>query len=243
MQRSALKLLRYGGKKLAYASTSINANSSRSHCIFLVDVLKYFPDGVIKRHSYKFCDLTGSEKVDKIGNFGSRLKEAQRINTSLMILGRCLEAANNTNDSKRKHIPFRDSKLMMLLQAALQGSEKLTILVNVKALDKYYEENANVLNFALIAKNIIFKSSVVNHLHEKNGKNICKNFKEEQESLRDDFLDTFHTVFVETEEEKQKLLQIQLQCQAQAYETMLASLTRKYKAEIENLEEGLERRN
>uniref|UniRef100_A0A1B0BLR2 Kinesin motor domain-containing protein n=1 Tax=Glossina palpalis gambiensis TaxID=67801 RepID=A0A1B0BLR2_9MUSC len=82
----ALKLLRYGQKKLTYASTLINANSSRSHCIFLLDILKYYTS-VIKRISYKFCDLAGSERLDKTGNVGSRLKEAQRINTSLMVLG------------------------------------------------------------------------------------------------------------------------------------------------------------
>lgn len=165
----ALKLLRSGLQKVTYASTSINANSSRSHCVFFVDVLKYFENGVYTETSYKFCDLAGSERLDKTGNIGSRLKEAQRINASLMVLGRCLDAANNStfpgsttlSSIKKERIPFRESKLTMILQAALQGREKLTMIVNVTPTEKYYEENMNVLNFASIARNIIFKAPVL----------------------------------------------------------------------------------
>lgn len=157
----ALRLLRSGLQKLTYASTSINANSSRSHCIFFVDVLKYFRSGVITETSFKFCDLAGSERLDKTGNMGSRLKEAQRINTSLMVLGRCLDAANSVSAGKSERIPFRESKLTMILQAALLGREKLAMIVNVTPTDKYYEENLNVLSFSSIARNIIFKAPAV----------------------------------------------------------------------------------
>ncbi|XP_005186441.2 kinesin-like protein subito [Musca domestica] len=156
----ALRLLRWGLQKLTYASTSINANSSRSHCIFFVDVLKYYRSGVITETSFKFCDLAGSERLDKTGNMGSRLKEAQRINTSLMVLGRCLDAANSVSAGGKDRIPFRESKLTMLLQAALLGKEKMAMIVNVTPTDKYYEENLNVLSFAAIAKNILFKAPV-----------------------------------------------------------------------------------
>ncbi|XP_037929617.1 kinesin-like protein subito [Teleopsis dalmanni] len=158
----ALKLLRFGLQRVTYASTSINSNSSRSHCIFIIDVLKYNASGLITEISYKFCDLAGSERLDKTGNVGSRLKEAQRINTSLMILGRCLDAANNLNRKKNTEvIPYRESKLTMLLQAPLLGKEKIAMVVNVTPTEKYYEENLNVLGFSSIAKNIIFKPPIV----------------------------------------------------------------------------------
>ncbi|XP_037929618.1 kinesin-like protein subito [Teleopsis dalmanni] len=48
----ALKLLRFGLQRVTYASTSINANSSRSHCIFIIDVLKYNASGLITEVSY-----------------------------------------------------------------------------------------------------------------------------------------------------------------------------------------------
>ena len=109
--------------------------------------------------SYKFCDLAGSERLSKTRNIGSRLNEAKGINTSLMTLGRCLDVANNNKKLKTKAqvIPVRDSKLTMLLQTALLGKEKLTMIVNVTPMDTFYEENMNVLRFSAIAKNITFK--------------------------------------------------------------------------------------
>ncbi|KAH8416110.1 hypothetical protein KR222_008348 [Zaprionus bogoriensis] len=159
----ALKLMRLGQQRITYASTAVNSNSSRSHCVFTVDVLKFYRSGMSTQNSYKFCDLAGSERVDKTGTTGFRLKEAQSINTSLMVLGRCLDAASSSK--KKQHnadiIPYRDSKLTMLLQAALLGRERLAMIVTVTPLDKYYEENLNVLSFASIAKNILFKRPLV----------------------------------------------------------------------------------
>lgn len=76
-----------------------------------------------------------------------------------MTLGRCLDVANNNKKLKTKGqvIPVRESKLTMLLQTALLGKEKLTMIVNVTPMDTFYEENLNVLRFSAIAKNITFK--------------------------------------------------------------------------------------
>jgi len=98
---------------------------------------------------------------------GSRLKEAQRINSSLMVLGRCLDAVNNSRRANKDIVPFRESKLTMLIQGALLGREKLTMIVNVTPTDQYYEENLNVLNFASIAKNIIFKKPIIKQNHSR----------------------------------------------------------------------------
>lgn len=161
MASDAYKLLTFGLQKVKYASTAINSNSSRSHCIFFLDIIKFSPPGTFTSVSYKFCDLAGSERLRKTGNVGSRLKEAQRINTSLMVLGRCLDAANNNQKKKNADvIPFRESKLTMLLQSALLGREKLSMVVNITPSDKYFEENMNVLGFASIAKNIVFKQPI-----------------------------------------------------------------------------------
>ncbi|SPP74887.1 kinesin-like protein subito [Drosophila guanche] len=158
----ALRLLRLGQQRSTYASTSVNSNSSRSHCVFTVDVLKYSRSGMTTQCSYKFCDLAGSERVNNTGTIGLRLKEAKNINTSLMTLGRCLDAASTSRKkSSTDVIPFRDSKLTMLLQAALLGKERLAMIVTVTPLEKYYEENLNVLNFASIAKNIVFKEPMI----------------------------------------------------------------------------------
>jgi kinesin family protein 20 len=41
---------------------------------------------------FSFCDLAGAESAKKTHNVGERLKESQNINTSLLVLGRCLMA-------------------------------------------------------------------------------------------------------------------------------------------------------
>lgn len=152
--------MNFGLSQVNYASTKINANSSRSHCILLLNVIHFsYPD----RYSlatYKFCDLAGSERLKKTDNVGNRLKEAQRINTSLMVLGRCFDIMFHNQQSKTKEVvPFRDSKLSMLLQKSLLGHEKITTIVTMAPKIEFMDENLNVLNFASIAKQIVYKQS------------------------------------------------------------------------------------
>jgi kinesin family member 20 len=76
-----------------------------------------------------------------------------------MVLGRCLDAVhkNQRRKNNSEFGPFRDSKLTMLLQPALLGKEKLTLIVNLWPIESFFEENINVLNFSSIAKQIVVK--------------------------------------------------------------------------------------
>lgn len=151
-------VLNFGLEQVMFASTNINQNSSRSHCIFIMHVVCYSHPEIFSYNTYKFCDLAGSERLKKTENVGNRLKEAQRINTSLLVLGRCLDLLHNNQQHKTKDvIPFRESKLTLLLQASLMGREKITTIVNMLPKVEFMEENLQVLNFASIAQKIIFK--------------------------------------------------------------------------------------
>jgi len=111
-------------------------------------------------HRFSFCDLAGSERLKKTLNIGDRLKEAQNINTSLLVLGRCLKSIHEGQLTKTKTEaigPFRESKLTRLFQRALSGKEHLALIVNVNPLPNLYIETQNVLNFAAIAKRIIIE--------------------------------------------------------------------------------------
>lgn len=154
----ANQLLTMGLNNRLNASTNINDSSSRSHCLFMVDVIKHDKSNGIIQNNYRFCDLAGSERVKKSATSGSRLKEAQNINTSLLVLGRCLDTTfNNQAKKKTELVPFRESKLTLFLQSAFAGKEKLTMIVNIWPITDFYEENLHVLNYASTANKIVYK--------------------------------------------------------------------------------------
>ncbi|XP_044576972.1 kinesin-like protein KIF20B isoform X2 [Cotesia glomerata] len=160
----AYQVLMAGQYNLKVAATALNARSSRSHCIFTVRLLRYFSENDIKSvemSTFTFCDLAGSERLKKTLNIGDRLKEAQNINTSLMVLGRCLKSIYEVQTVKQQRSevigPFRESKLTRLFQTALSGKEPIALIVNVNPSPNLYVETQNVLNFAAIAKKIIIQ--------------------------------------------------------------------------------------
>uniref|UniRef100_A0A336KLD0 CSON006322 protein n=1 Tax=Culicoides sonorensis TaxID=179676 RepID=A0A336KLD0_CULSO len=149
-------ILQYGQERASYAATSINDYSSRAHSVFYINVVTISKNSEVSYANYKFCDLAGSERVKKADTQGDRLKETQRINKSLMTLGRCLTAVH-ANQKGRKLVdvvPVRDSKLTLLIQAALTGRERLSMIVNLLPITEYFDENLNVLSFSSIAKQI-----------------------------------------------------------------------------------------
>lgn len=156
--QEAYAVFNAGLEQVNTAATNININSSRSHCIFMVNVILCTPPGEFSFCVYKFCDLAGSERLKKTENVGNRLKEAQRINSSLLVLGRCLDLLYANQQKKSKEVvPFRESKLTMLLQKSLMGREKITTIVNMMPKTEFIEENLHVLHFASIAQKIVFK--------------------------------------------------------------------------------------
>ena len=106
----------------------MNRDSSRSHCIFTIYVEtaeKQPTHGnekqIIRMGKLNLVDLAGSERQSKTGATGTRLKEATKINMSLSALGNVISALvdNNSAKGRKKHIPYRDSKLTRLLQDSL----------------------------------------------------------------------------------------------------------------------------
>lgn len=159
---NALELLQVGLRRVNYASTGINAHSSRSHNVFTINMISEC-DSNYEFSSYKFCDLAGAERISKTGNVGERLKEAGGINTSLHVLGRCLEAVqhNQKPAAKKEIIPVRESKLTFLLQSSLTGREKFVMIVNLLPNLECFEENINVLHFGSIANKITTRKAEV----------------------------------------------------------------------------------
>ncbi|XP_037997476.1 kinesin-like protein KIF20B isoform X2 [Motacilla alba alba] len=157
--KEAFKLLKLGLKHQSIASTKLNNCSSRSHSIFTVKLLKIEDSGiprVTRVNELSLCDLAGSERYTKTRNEGDRLKESGNINTSLLTLGKCINALKNCQQSKlQQHIPFRESKLTHFLQGFFSGKGKVYMIVNISKCASAYEETLNVLKFSAIAQKVL----------------------------------------------------------------------------------------
>jgi hypothetical protein len=134
--------LELGNHNRAVAATKMNAHSSRSHAIFMLNVERRSVQqtqaggtqetemGTQEQVLYSklmLVDLAGSERVKRTGAQFTQLAEAKAINLSLSALGNCISSLGQ----QKKHTPFRDSKLTRLLQYSLGGNCRTALVVTV----------------------------------------------------------------------------------------------------------------
>jgi len=148
-----------GWNNRATGSTNMNAESSRSHSIFTVNIemMDTTQGEHIRKGKLNLVDLAGSERQAKTGASGDRLKEANKINMSLSALGNVISALV---DGKSKHIPYRDSKLTRILQDSLGGNTKTMMVACLSPADNNYDETLSTLRYANRAKNIKNKPKI-----------------------------------------------------------------------------------
>ncbi|NXG70242.1 KI20A protein, partial [Baryphthengus martii] len=154
------KILKIGNKNRSFACTRMNEQSSRSHSIFSIRLLKLTDEHqprVLGVSELSFCDLAGSERCNKTQAFGDRLKEAGNINNSLHILGKCIAALKQNQNPKMKpsYIPFRESKLTRLFQPFFCGKGKACMIVNINQHAATYDETLHVMKFSAVAKQVV----------------------------------------------------------------------------------------
>ena len=160
------ELLQIGFRNRVVVSTMMNQESSRSHAVLILKIKQTFKGGTVKESKVNFADLAGSEKVKKSGASGAQLEEAKCINKSLSALGNVINALTS---KKKKHIPYRDSTLTRMLQSALGGNAKTTLLVTCSSHVYNYEETVSTLRFAKRTKSMknkvmIFKQMSPNEM-------------------------------------------------------------------------------
>ncbi|MBN3312175.1 KI20B protein, partial [Atractosteus spatula] len=155
----AYKVLKLGKKHQSFSCTKLNHLSSRSHSIFSIRILRIEDLGIPRVQNISelsLCDLAGSERCAKTQNKGERLKEAGNINSSLLILGKCLKALRHNQQSKLlQHIPFRESKLTHYLQGFFCGRGKACMIVNINQCASMFDETLNVLKFSALAQKVV----------------------------------------------------------------------------------------
>ena len=129
------------------ACTKMNAQSSRSHSVFMLHLRGYNEEsGAVVHGALNLCDLAGSERLDRsgVGNDAKRLRETLAINKSLS----CLGDVFNALATKAAHIPYRNSKLTYLLQDCLSGDGKALMFVNLSPTFQSSNESLCSLRFA-----------------------------------------------------------------------------------------------
>ena len=132
-------------KNRKVAETKLNHNSSRSHCLMILEVIQnYKKEKIIKKGILNLVDLAGSEKVSKTGVVGETLEEAKKINLSLATLGNVIHAITQGLG----HVPFRDSKLTRLLKESLGGNYKTYLIVTCSPHSYNLDEIISSLLFA-----------------------------------------------------------------------------------------------
>ncbi|KAF9196177.1 hypothetical protein BGZ49_002890 [Haplosporangium sp. Z 27] len=171
------EVMRRGGNSRMVAYTNMNAESSRSHSIFVVTISqKNLADGSVKSGKLYLVDLAGSEKVGKTGASGQTLEEAKKINKSLSALGMVINALT---DGKSTHIPYRDSKLTRILQESLGGNSRTTLIINCSPSSYNDAETVGTLRFGTRAKSIKNKAKVNQELSAAELKLLLKKAKTE----------------------------------------------------------------
>jgi hypothetical protein len=137
-----LAALASGERNKHKAATAMNERSSRAHSVFMVQLTQRHK-GQVKRSRLHLVDLGGSEQVKRSKAEGETLMEAIEINTSLMVLGQVIDALVQ----RKRHVPYYESKLTMLLQPALGGNARTTVLVTASPDRADADETLHALRF------------------------------------------------------------------------------------------------
>ncbi|KAJ0233612.1 Kinesin-like protein KIN-10A [Hirschfeldia incana] len=140
-------------KRRIVKSTLCNERSSRSHCIIILDVPTV-------GGRLMLVDMAGSENIDQAGQTGFEAKmQTAKINQGNIALKRVVESIAN-GDS---HVPFRDSKLTMLLQDSFEDDNSKILMILCASPDpKEMHKTLCTLEYGAKAKCIVRGSHTLN---------------------------------------------------------------------------------
>ncbi|KAI5180730.1 hypothetical protein NEOKW01_1014 [Nematocida sp. AWRm80] len=156
--QDALDLFRVARSNRRTETNGINAQSSRSHMIFRIEI-NAITNGCMVTSKITLVDLAGSEKMD--GGTTQENQEIKRprvernletskINKSLLCLSRIISTLSS--GTKPKHINYRDSKLTFILRDTLSGHTNLAIIGAVNPANQM--ETKSTIKFLSTAKEI-----------------------------------------------------------------------------------------
>ena len=173
-----------GDTNRAVAETTMNATSSRSHCVFTAS-LESRPVGAatLRRSKLHLVDLAGSERVSKTGASGNTLNEALCINTSLHFLEMVIVALQERERKGRLHIPYRNSMLTSVLRDSLGGNCKTVMVATMHPGLAHTDESISTCRFA---QRVAKVTNVAEINEEVDQAALIEKLKQENRKLREE---------------------------------------------------------
>eukprot|EP00759_Apiculatamorpha_spiralis_P036753 PhF_6_TR37044/c0_g1_i1/m.54209 len=138
-----LQMFQQGMSRRVTCFTKMNSSSSRSHAVLIVHI--EIVSGVhTNRGKILFIDLAGYERMTKTDiSDPIRKDEAKCINASLLALGHVISSLS----AQTSHIPWRNSKLTRLLQDAVGGRSRTSIILTIGPSSDHFHETLGTLYF------------------------------------------------------------------------------------------------
>jgi kinesin family member 2/24 len=139
--QSLMHIINQGMEKRTTGQTGANDESSRSHAVLEI-LLKSNKKNVGK---VSFIDLAGSERGADVSGSDSKTRiDGAEINKSLLALKECIRAL----DQEKKHLPFRGSKLTLVLKDSFIGNCRTVMIGNVSPGLSSCEHTLNTLRYS-----------------------------------------------------------------------------------------------
>lgn len=124
--QEVLKLIKIGSDQRSAGQTSANSNSSRSHAVFQIILRRREKNSDVLYGKFSLIDLAGNERgADTISSDRQTRLEGAEINKSLLALKECIRAMGRDE----QHVPFRGSKLTLILRDSFVGKNAKTCMI------------------------------------------------------------------------------------------------------------------
>ena len=148
-EEDALNLLFIGDTNRAVSETPMNDASTRSHCIFILQLeAQKNGEDTKKVSKIQLVDLSGSERVAKSGVDGTTLNEAKNINLSLHFLQQVIVNLNKKAKGQNVHVPYRNNMMTMMLRDSIGGNCKTRMIATIHAKAAHLNESLDTCQFA-----------------------------------------------------------------------------------------------
>ena len=164
-----IKIINYGAKQRTIGKTGANSESSRSHGIIQLRI--FDNDKKVQHAKINFIDLAGSERESDKVNVDKKTRiDGAAINQSLLALKECIRAL----EMDQLHLPFRGSKLTLVLRDSFIGNCKTLMISTISPGYKTSEHTVNTLRYAYRLKEIKSMGNIAKNFNKNNNANFSK---------------------------------------------------------------------